>query len=57
MARAFFAGQPRHDTISQLLAELDAEEMEEDALEVAVPWETGGEVNSDQTDAGGKADG
>jgi len=56
MARAFFAGQPQHDSISQLLAELDAEELKEDPLEVAVPWETGGEANSDQTDVGVKVD-
>jgi His-Xaa-Ser system protein HxsD len=39
MARAFFAERPS-STISELLAELDAEELEEEPLEIAVPWET-----------------
>lgn len=38
MARAFFATDGK-STIDQLLAELDAEEMAEAPLEVAVPWE------------------
>jgi len=38
MARAFFASDQK-STIDQLLAELDAEEMAEAPLEVAVPWE------------------
>ena len=38
MARAFFASDGK-STIDQLLAELDAEEMAEAPLEVAVPWE------------------
>jgi len=38
MARAFF-GSEKSSTIADLLAELDAEELAEDALEVAVPWE------------------
>ena len=38
MARAFFSNKPQ-DTIAQLMAELDAEELAEDALEVPVPWE------------------
>lgn len=38
MARAFFATEGK-STIDQLLAELDAEEMAEAPLEVAVPWE------------------
>ena len=37
MARAFFANDT-DSTISDLLAELDAEELEEDALEIPVPW-------------------
>ncbi|MEZ4226379.1 MAG: His-Xaa-Ser system protein HxsD [Polyangiaceae bacterium] len=37
MARAFF-GTSAPSTIQELLAELDAEEMAEDALEVPVPW-------------------
>lgn len=37
MARAFFSTET-DSTINQLLAELDAEELEEDALEIAVPW-------------------
>jgi His-Xaa-Ser system protein HxsD len=39
MARAFFSTGGK-STIDQLLAELDAEEMAEAPLEVAVPWET-----------------
>jgi His-Xaa-Ser system protein HxsD len=38
MARAFFATDGK-STIDQLLAELDAEEMAEAPLEIAVPWE------------------
>lgn len=38
MARAFHASESR-STIDQLLAELDAEELAEDSLKVAVPWE------------------
>lgn len=38
MARAFFSTDQK-STIDQLLAELDAEEMAEAPLEVAVPWE------------------
>ena len=37
MARAFFASEGK-STIDQLLAELDAEELAEAPLEVAVPW-------------------
>ncbi|MCB9791724.1 MAG: His-Xaa-Ser system protein HxsD [Alphaproteobacteria bacterium] len=39
MARAFFS-QPAQSSIDALLAELDAEELEEDPLEISVPWET-----------------
>lgn len=39
MARAFFAGDVP-STVDKLLAELDAEEMATDALEIAVPWAT-----------------
>jgi His-Xaa-Ser system protein HxsD len=39
MARAFF-GEQKSSTIAELLAELDAEEMAEEPLEIAVPWET-----------------
>jgi His-Xaa-Ser system protein HxsD len=39
MARAFFSSDGK-STIDQLLAELDAEELAEAPLEVAVPWET-----------------
>lgn len=39
MAKAFF-GQAQSSTISELLAELDSEELAEDPLEIAVPWET-----------------
>jgi len=38
MARAFFGSESRA-TIDALLAELDAEEMKEESLEIAVPWE------------------
>jgi His-Xaa-Ser system protein HxsD len=38
MARAFF-GERQSSTISELLAELDSEELAEDPLEIAVPWE------------------
>lgn len=40
MARAFFS-TPVQASIDDLLAELDAEELEEDDLEIAVPWEEG----------------
>jgi His-Xaa-Ser system protein HxsD len=40
LSRAFFAEDTR-SSIDQLLAELDAEELAEDPLEVPVPWETG----------------
>lgn len=39
MARAFFGDETR-SSIDALLAELDAEELEEDELEVAVPWDS-----------------
>lgn len=42
MARAFFGTESRA-TIDALLAELDAEEMKEEPLEIAVPWEQKGE--------------
>jgi His-Xaa-Ser system protein HxsD len=38
MARAFFGGGSR-STIDALLAELDAEELQQEPLEVSVPWE------------------
>ena len=38
MARAFFAADVP-STVDKLLAELDAEEMATDALEISVPWE------------------
>jgi len=40
MARAFFTA-PAQSSIDQLLAELDAEELEGDDLEIQVPWEQG----------------
>lgn len=40
MARAFFGGQ-QSSTIADLLAELDAEELAEEPLEIPVPWESG----------------
>ena len=39
MARAFVS-HPAQTSIDALLAELDAEELEEDDLEISVPWET-----------------
>ena len=42
MARAFFTA-PAQSSIDQLLAELDAEELMEDELEIAVPWQGSGE--------------
>lgn len=39
MARAF-APASGDSTIAKLLAELDAEELDEEPLEIAVPWET-----------------
>lgn len=45
MARAFFSTDGK-STIDQLLAELDAEEMAEAPLEVAVPWEKTGSTSS-----------
>ncbi len=42
MARAFFGGDETRASIDALLAELDAEELEEDDLEVSVPWEEEG---------------
>ena len=41
MAKAFFT-TPVQSSIDALLAELDAEELEEDELEISVPWEDGG---------------
>jgi His-Xaa-Ser system protein HxsD len=41
MARAFFTA-PVQSSIDALLAELDAEELEEDDLEISVPWEESG---------------
>ena len=40
MARAFLS-HPAQNSIDALLAELDAEELEEDELEISVPWEQG----------------
>jgi His-Xaa-Ser system protein HxsD len=40
MARAFFT-TPVQSSIDALLAELDAEELEDDDLEISVPWEEG----------------
>jgi His-Xaa-Ser system protein HxsD len=41
MAKAFFSNQ-RSSSIDDLLAELDAEELEDDPLEIEVPWQTPG---------------
>lgn len=38
MAKAFFA-DANQASIDKLLAELDAEELDEDPLEISVPWE------------------
>ena len=38
MARAFLS-HPAQNSIDALLAELDAEELAEDDLEISVPWE------------------
>jgi len=38
LARAFFS-DPNQSSIDALLAELDAEELEDDELEISVPWE------------------
>jgi His-Xaa-Ser system protein HxsD len=54
MARAFFASDGK-STIDQLLAELDAEEMAEAPLEVAVPWEKKPAAEAAQKSAGEKA--
>ena len=40
LAKAFFT-EPDRSGIDALLAELDAEELEEDPLEIEVPWATG----------------
>lgn len=40
MARAFFTA-PAQSSIDQLLAELDAEELADDPLDIQVPWEKG----------------
>ena len=39
MQRAFFEMNPAPSTIDALLAELDAEELADDPLEISVPWE------------------
>ena len=44
MARAFLSNTAQ-SSIDQLLAELDAEELDEDDLEIQVPWETGSGAN------------
>ena len=41
LARAFFGGQARV-SIDALLAELDAEELDDDPLEIEVPWDNAG---------------
>ena len=45
MARAFFT-TPAQSSIDQLLAELDAEELMEDDLEIEVPWQNTEENNA-----------
>ena len=39
MAKAFFSADPQ-STLDRLLAELDAEELDQDPLEIPVPWES-----------------
>jgi His-Xaa-Ser system protein HxsD len=51
MARAF-APSSSDSTIAQLLAELDAEELDEEPLEIAVPWETANEPEAKDKGAG-----
>jgi His-Xaa-Ser system protein HxsD len=46
MARAF-APSGSDQTIAKLLAELDAEDLDEDPLEIAVPWEATGKAEQD----------
>ncbi|SRR5258706_6029503 len=46
MARAFFSEQ-KSSTIAELLAELDNEELEEEPLEIPVPWNAPSEKASD----------
>lgn len=41
LARAFFGDETRA-SIDALLAELDAEDLDDDPLEIEVPWETAG---------------
>lgn len=55
MARAFFATDGK-STIDQLLAELDAEEMAEAPLEVAVPWEKKPAADAGQAATGAPAE-
>jgi His-Xaa-Ser system protein HxsD len=50
MARAF-APSGTDSTIAQLLAELDAEELDEEPLEIAVPWETKSAEEDDRQEA------
>ncbi len=50
MARAF-ASSGTDSTIAQLLAELDAEELDEEPLEIAVPWETKAAEDDEQPEA------
>jgi His-Xaa-Ser system protein HxsD len=52
MARAF-ASSGTDSTIAQLLAELDAEELDEEPLEIAVPWETKAAEDDGQGEAKG----
>jgi His-Xaa-Ser system protein HxsD len=60
MARAFFSDRSQ-STIDDLLAELDAEELEDESLEVSVPWETEAPTSEaptseDDSSTAGKAD-
>ena len=41
LARAFFGDDSGRPNIDALLAELDAEELADDPLEIQVPWDTG----------------
>lgn len=52
MARAFF-GVTGSPSIDALLAELDSEEMADDALEIAVPWEQRSKDRTPEGSTGG----
>ena len=57
MARAFFSGRRSNETIASLLAELDAEELEEAPLDIPVPWEDAKSDKAEPGDGAVEADG